>query len=297
MSKGIEKNNRINLRIRRNDFMKSLATLKMNLKKRNAPPRSRLLRLTQMYAVTILGLLLLSSCLFGGEAAASDFHLHIKDHKTGDSFFINALNGDYMLFRGANRSYLAGRGKLTVSDCLLELRDSGASAKRPDREVYIAYNLCEGTAKAEGQVFATGETFALLGSHTTEQLAGDITAKDAQDANAEPGTNIRFEPKCMQDDVQSHLQVNFEDASPGSGFIFADRQKNVFAKGMGTAVVNGCKLTITGSGPDPKRPDYRIIVEYNRCTFAASAFIWIAASGKTYQLTDSDIRNSNNCLF
>jgi hypothetical protein len=278
--------------------MKSLATLKMNLKKPKAPPRSRLLRAAQVYAAAIIALLLLSSCLVsGGEAAASDFHLHIKDERTGDSFFINALSGDYMLFRGGNRSYLAGRGKLTVSDCLLELRDSGASARRPDREVYIAYNLCEGTAKAEAQVFATGESFTLLGSQATGEQQSDISAESLQDKGAEPQPNIRFEPECMQDDVQSHLQMNFQDASPGSGYFFADRQKNIFAKGVGAAVVNGCKLTITDSGPDSKRPDYRIIIEYNRCTFVASAFIWFAASGKTYQLYDSDIRNSQNCLF
>jgi hypothetical protein len=276
------------------DFMKSLATVKMNLKKPKTPPRSRLLRLAQVYAAAIIALLLLSSCLFsGGEAAASDFHLHIKDDKTGDSFFINALSGDYMLFRGANRSYLAGRGKLTVSDCLLELRDNGASTKRPDRDVSITYNLCEGTAKAEAKVFATGETFTLLGSQTTGEQQSDNPARGAQ----EPQPNRFFDPECMQDDVQSHLQMNFEDVSQSSGYVFADRQKNIFAKGEGAAVVNGCKLTVTDAGPDPKRPQYRVIIEYNRCTFAASAFVWFAASGKIYQLTDSDIRNSHNCFF
>lgn len=186
---------------------------------------------------------------------------------------------------------------MTVSDCLLELRDSGASAKRPDRDVYIAYNLCEGTAKAEAQVFATGETYSLLGSQTAGEPQSDILAKGLQDKGTEPNATTRFEPECMQDDVQSHLLMNFEDAPQISGYIFADRQKNIFVKGIGRVAVNGCKLTITDSGPDPKRPDYRVIIEYNRCTFAASAFVWIAASGKTYLLNDSDIRNSHNCIF
>src|SRR5688572_13301474 len=149
--------------------MKTLVNLKMYLKNRNRQPRSRLLRNTRWCAVALITLAILAPCLLGSrEVSASDFNLHIKDDETGDSFFINALTGDYLLFKGAKRSFLAGRGELTISDCLIELRDSGASAKRPDREVYVAYNLCEGTAKAEGQVFETGESFALSDSQTTD---------------------------------------------------------------------------------------------------------------------------------
>lgn len=280
--------------------MKTLANLKMNLKNHKAQPRSRLFRSLRRCAVALIALALLLPCLPGSrEVSASDFNLHIKDDKTGDSFFINALTGDYLLFKGAKRSFLAGRGKLTISDCLIELRDSGASAKRPDRDVYVAYNLCEATAKAEGQVFATGESFALRDSQTTDNEPSEIAANDggAEGEITEPDGNRRFEPVCMQDDVQSYLQMNFENSLEGGLYVFADRQKNIYLKDEGVVVVNGCKMTLTDSGPDPKRPDYRVILEYNRCTFVANAFIWIAATGRTYTLHDSDIRNSNNCSF
>ncbi len=280
--------------------MNILANLKMNLQNHKAQQRSRLLRSTRRCAVALIALAILAPCLHGSrEVSASDFNLHIKDDKTGDSFFINALTGDYLLFKGAKRSFLAGRGKLTISDCLIELRDSGASAKRPDRDVYVTYNLCEATAKAEGQVFATGESFALSDSQTTdnEPSEGSARVDDAEGEITEPNGNRRFDPECMQDDVQSYLQLNFEIASQRSAYLFADRQKNMFVKGEGAVVVNGCKMTLTDSGPDPKRPDYRVILEYNHCTFVANAIIWVAATGRTYTLHDSDIRNSNNCLF
>jgi hypothetical protein len=280
--------------------MKTLVNLKMYLKNRNRQQRSRPLRNTRRCAVALIVLAILAPCLLGSrEVSASDFNLHIKDDETGDSFFINALTGDYLLFKGAKRSFLAGRGKLTISDCLIELRDSGASAKRPDREVYVAYNLCEGTAKAEGQVFATGESFALSDSQTTDNEPGEISARKEglEGEITEPIGNIRFQPLCMQDDVQSYLQMNFQNSSVSSAYVFADRSKNIFVEGQGAVVVNGCKMTLTDSGPDPKRPAYRIILEYNRCTFVANAIIWIAATGKTYTLNDSDIRNSNSCLL
>jgi hypothetical protein len=276
--------------------MKTLANLKMYLKNRKAQQRSSLSRKTRRCAVALIALMILAPCVpVSREVSASDFNLHIKDDQTGDSFFINALTGDYLLFRSAKRSFLAGRGKLTISDCLIELRDTGARANRPDRDVYVAYNLCEGTAKAEGQVFATGESFALSDRQTTDNEQREKSAREGE--ITEPDRDIRFEPVCMQDDRQSDLQVTVLRIFDTGIYNFADRQKNIALSGDGAVVMNGCKMTLTDSGADPKHPDRQVIIEYNTCTFKASIFIWIAATGKTYRIQDSDIRNSDNCLF
>jgi hypothetical protein len=113
----------------------------------------------------------------------------------------------------------------------------------------------------------------------------------------EPEINIRFDPVCLQDDVQSSLQIAVERSFTNGEYRFVDRQKNISLSGEGDVTFNGCKITLTDYGKDPKRPSRRVIIEYNTCTFEATAYIWIAETGKSYVLHDSDSRNSSNCIF
>jgi hypothetical protein len=276
--------------------MRTLADLK---ERRPRALSGRLCRI-RAGAVALVILVILAPCLLSSrEVSASDFHFHIKDDKTGESFFINALTGDYLFFRGAKRNYIAGRGKLMITDCLIELRDSGASAKRPDREVYVVYNLCEGTAKAQGQVYTTGESFTLIDSHTTDDEQIETNARDNRPADriVAPDSINRFQPVCLQDDMQSYLQFTLLGSFQERAYRFEDRLKDISVKGIGNVVMSGCKITLTDCGETPKRPDRRVIVEYNTCTFEANIFIWIAETGQTYRIHDRDSRNNVNCTF
>lgn len=279
--------------------MKRLANLKFNLKNRNGQVRSRGARCIRFCAIALVVLaLFLPGLLSGGKVAASDFQFYFKDSKTGDSFYINVFTGDYLLFSDAKRSFLTGRGTLIVNDCLMQLRDNG-SAKRPDREVNFVYNLCEGTAKAEGQILATGEAFAVNDSQVMDEKPGHIDdQKDVvAEEKGEPRTNVRGEPICIQDDVQTYLVMNFFISYLEDRYAFVDRQKGIYLRGESNTVQNGCKVTLTDLGPDPKHPDRRVVIEYNTCTRKANVFIWIAATGKTYTIYDSDVRNNQDCLI
>ena len=65
-------------------------------------------------------------------------------------------------------------------------------------------------------------------------------------------------------------------------------------KMTGTAVVTktSCKISVTDSGSDPKRPDRSVMITINPCTRVASGSVRAVSSATTYPLNDSDITNN-----
>ncbi len=236
-------------------------------------------------AITLLALALLLPCLLADRnAAASDFSLHIQDDTTGESAFVNVVTGDYLLVNRAKRRFLAGRGKLTVGDCTIEWQDSGAKAKRPDRNLHIIYDLCERTASVIGEVFASGESFALRDSDTTN----NDTDERVKPVESTPTINTRFEFFCLQDERIPHYVLGVNEES----FRFQDYGKDEFFQGAVDETPNGCKRKAIHIGGDPKKPNLYVYIEYNLCTYQGSALIWDKARAKTYVINDRDMRDS-----
>jgi hypothetical protein len=229
--------------------------------------------------------LLLPCLLLTPEVSANDFHLYFQDDATGNRLFMDAVTGDYLMIDKEKRSFLAGRGKVTVTSCAIELQDSGANPKHPDRSVYILYNPCERVAKALCEVFSTTETYSLNDRDTTDNDGAFSTA----DSETAKSPHIRFEPTCLQDDANSSVSISFVNGT----YAFRDHSKGVSLQGTGSIVTTGCKVKISHDGADPKRPDRHVYIEYNSCTRVGTVFVWIASTGQTYFINDSDSRNSS----
>lgn len=96
---------------------------------------------------------------------------------------------------------------------------------------------------------------------------------------------------CLQDDSNGNLlQFN----STTGEYQFTDCRKGVTLSGTGKVTNDTCKITLQDMGPTPKRPDRSVLVQANRCTLAARASVQIFATGSSFSITDSDIRN-NTC--
>jgi hypothetical protein len=94
---------------------------------------------------------------------------------------------------------------------------------------------------------------------------------------------------CIQDDVHE----TFLSFSSSTGeYMFVDCRKGTSLSGVGLVSSSACKLSLTDSGPDRKRPDRRVSALVNTCTHAAEAVVQFLPSGTSFTIHDSDTTNS-----
>ncbi|HKS42527.1 MAG TPA: beta-propeller fold lactonase family protein [Blastocatellia bacterium] len=91
---------------------------------------------------------------------------------------------------------------------------------------------------------------------------------------------------CLRDDSNGNL-LRFNSVT--GEYQFTDCGKGVTLGGKGVVTTNGCKISLTDSGINPKRPDRNVQVTANTCTNAGSASVRILPSGKTFGINDSNI--------
>jgi hypothetical protein len=101
------------------------------------------------------------------------------------------------------------------------------------------------------------------------------------------------------DDSQICIQqgtVIFTFNSATGQYLFFDCSKNISLSGTGIVTQSFCKITLTDTGPIPKKPDRNINILVNTCTRVGTATVSIKSPAKTYSLNDNDISNSAcNC--
>ena len=102
---------------------------------------------------------------------------------------------------------------------------------------------------------------------------------------------------CVQNDRNASQFILFN--RDNGKYEYHDCSKGVVLSGVGvvtTGVPNdNCKITLTDSGPDPKRPDRAIFVDFNQCTHVGNASIRFPRTAKTpNNFTDSNTTN-NTC--
>lgn len=95
--------------------------------------------------------------------------------------------------------------------------------------------------------------------------------------------------QCIQDDAH---QTFLSFSSTTGEYMFVDCRKGTSLSGIGSVSANFCKLSLTDSGPDRKRPDRRVSALVNTCTHAAEASVQFLPSGVSFTIHDSDTTNS-----
>lgn len=83
-----------------------------------------------------------------------DFDICLQDESNGNLLRFNTATGDYQFQNCAKGITLVGRGAIAISGCKIELRDSGANPKRPDRNVQALVNSCTKSGAATVLVFS-----------------------------------------------------------------------------------------------------------------------------------------------
>jgi uncharacterized delta-60 repeat protein len=96
---------------------------------------------------------------------------------------------------------------------------------------------------------------------------------------------------CLQDE-QTHSVLQFNSAT--GDYQFQNCAKAITLSGRGTISINGCKITLTDSGANPKKPDRSVQVLVNVCTKTASASVFIFAPSWRSEINDLDI-GDNSC--
>lgn len=86
--------------------------------------------------------------------ASTTFDICIYDERSRGSFRFNSATGDYQMQDCRKGVTVSGRGVVTINSCKIELRDSGANPKRPDRSVTVLANPCTKVAAASVQMFS-----------------------------------------------------------------------------------------------------------------------------------------------
>lgn len=237
------------------------------------------------YLLALIALVILLPCLLSKtSASASNFDLHLKDQETGDDLFVNFITGDYMFFNAKKQSFIAGKGKVKIGDCAMELKDAGPNRNRPDRQVHVFFNPCDNVVNAACQVFDSGEDYAIK---ETAWINQNQISASADLETAEPSTNTRFDGFCLEDDSKNYIL-----SSNGVSYTFVDRRKGVVLQGEKGLITNGCKTKLIHDGADPKHPDRHIYAEVNTCTREAMATVWLASTRQTYLLNDTNMLDS-----
>jgi 6-phosphogluconolactonase len=133
--------------------------------------------------------------------------------------------------------------------------------------------------------FSIGSNGALthVGDFPTGRTAGLLSL-----AAFPPKSCVNFD-LCIQDDTNGNmLKLN----SNTGAYIFTNCSKGITLTGNGIVTAGSCKVKLSDSGPDPKRPDRSVTVLVNRCMSVANASVTISSTGKNFMIGDSDIRNN-----
>jgi uncharacterized delta-60 repeat protein len=97
---------------------------------------------------------------------------------------------------------------------------------------------------------------------------------------------------CLQDDRNGNLlRLN----STTGEYQFQNCSKGVRLTGRGAVTINGCKVTFTDSGVNPKTPDRNLQASINLCTKAATATVILHSPFSRSEIIDQNIIN-NTCL-
>jgi hypothetical protein len=94
---------------------------------------------------------------------------------------------------------------------------------------------------------------------------------------------------CLQDDLTGNLLLF--NSSTGD-YQFSNCRKGLTITGTGVVAANGCKVQLSDTGPDPKRPDRNVSALANTCTRAGSASVQLLAIMKTFNISDSNMSNN-----
>jgi hypothetical protein len=76
------------------------------------------------------------------------FDYVIVDDTNGKILRFDSVSGDYNFFDCRKATSLSGRGRVTISACKTELKDTGPDPNRPDRNIYVIGNPCTKTGSA-----------------------------------------------------------------------------------------------------------------------------------------------------
>jgi hypothetical protein len=116
----------------------------------------------------------------------------------------------------------------------------------------------------------------------------DLTLEQLRDVGWFPDANLDGIPDDRQICIQQGSIILTLDTLTGN-YLFSDCSKGVFISGTGLLTPNFCKLTLTDSGPVPKRPDRNINVQINTCTGVGQATIALTSPSRSYIINDGNI--------
>jgi len=95
---------------------------------------------------------------------------------------------------------------------------------------------------------------------------------------------------CVQDDANPRRFIKINSTT--GAYEYHDCSKGVTLSGVGTVSISFCKIQLTHSGPNPKKPDRSISVLVNPCTARGDASVKVPGSITTVTLTDLNVFNN-----
>jgi uncharacterized delta-60 repeat protein len=97
---------------------------------------------------------------------------------------------------------------------------------------------------------------------------------------------------CLQDETNGNLlRLN----SATGNYQFQNCAKGQRLTGKGVVSISGCKITLTDSGVNPKKPDRNVQVSVNTCTRTGAAMVLMFSSFLRSEINDLNITN-NTCI-
>jgi hypothetical protein len=150
-----------------------------------------------------------------------------------------------------------------------------------------AMDFRPGFSSPYGTVITNAETYLA----TIDTATGEVTRIGQTAARMDA---LTWSPSgsfdtCIKDDGNGRLLL-FNSAT--GDYVFTDCGKGDILIGRASISREFCKLSLSDSGPDPKRPDRSVTVLVNTCTRVADAVIGIFSSGRNFTIHDSDTANS-----
>ena len=97
---------------------------------------------------------------------------------------------------------------------------------------------------------------------------------------------------CVQDDNNPSRFILINSTT--GDYEYHDCGKGITLTGTGVVSTAFCKISLTDSGPIPKRPDRQVSVNVNPCTGFGNASIKVSPTASPVSLSDSNI-NNNDC--
>lgn len=128
------------------------------------------------------------------------------------------------------------------------------------------------------------------------QSDGRVVAAGRAGSFAEPDFGLaRFHTAdfdfCLQDERSGSL-LRFNSVT--GDYQFQNCAKGITLAGRGIITIQSCKITLTDSGPIPKRPDRNVQASVNFCGKSGSATIVVVSPSSRSEINDRDITD-NQC--